>query len=131
MNHSQQAECRLPTLLPAPPRSRRPPVSLQPKRPRTFVACNECRARKTKCNGERPKCSACISNTSVCQYEETQNHQAKKRAQASDKLLEMMKSLPETDAIEVFRRVRAGVDPRIIINQARDGNLLMQFSLIT
>lgn len=37
--------------------------------------------------------------------------------------------MPEEDAIEVFRRIRAGGDIGAILNHVKDGNLLMQFSL--
>ncbi|KAH7119586.1 hypothetical protein B0J11DRAFT_534082 [Dendryphion nanum] len=68
---------RLPALLPAPPHLGKPPVSLRPKQSRTSVACEECRARKTKCNGRHPRCDACTSRDSVCQYGETENRQIK------------------------------------------------------
>ncbi|KAH7119528.1 hypothetical protein B0J11DRAFT_533991, partial [Dendryphion nanum] len=66
---------RLPALLPAPPHLQMSPVLLQLKQPRTLVACGECRARKTKCNGKRPKCDVCTSRDFVCQCSETENRQ--------------------------------------------------------
>ncbi|KAL2833911.1 fungal-specific transcription factor domain-containing protein [Aspergillus cavernicola] len=40
----------------------------QPKRRRVTVACVSCRARKSRCSGQRPKCSTCIELGLTCQY---------------------------------------------------------------
>ena len=39
------------------------------KRRRVALACNACRTRKSRCNGERPKCSLCQNLGFDCQYE--------------------------------------------------------------
>ncbi|KAJ9646844.1 hypothetical protein H2204_000536 [Knufia peltigerae] len=36
---------------------------------RSKVACSVCRARKTRCDGAKPKCSFCLENGCVCKYE--------------------------------------------------------------
>ena len=41
------------------------------KRRRVALACNACRTRKSRCNGERPKCSLCQNLGFDCQYEPT------------------------------------------------------------
>ena len=41
------------------------------KRRRVALACNACRTRKSRCNGERPKCSLCRNLGFDCQYEPT------------------------------------------------------------
>ena len=41
------------------------------KRRRVALACNACRTRKSRCNGERPKCSLCSNLGFDCQYEPT------------------------------------------------------------
>ncbi|KAL2812630.1 hypothetical protein BJX63DRAFT_241009 [Aspergillus granulosus] len=43
------------------------------RRRRSALACNVCRARRTKCDGQRPKCSFCTERGRVCSYEEPQN----------------------------------------------------------
>ncbi|KAL4940553.1 fungal-specific transcription factor domain-containing protein [Aspergillus oleicola] len=40
----------------------------QPKRRRVNVACFSCRSRKSRCSGQRPKCSTCIELGLTCQY---------------------------------------------------------------
>src|SRR5579859_6161391 len=39
------------------------------KRPRVSVACDECRLRRSKCDGSRPACGSCESNRVQCMYE--------------------------------------------------------------
>lgn len=39
---------------------------------RNRVACSVCRARKTRCDGAKPKCSFCQENGGVCKYESPQ-----------------------------------------------------------
>jgi hypothetical protein len=41
-----------------------------------------------------------------------------------------MKALPEQAAIEVLRRIKAGVDVATLVNHVKDGDLLMQLSLV-
>ncbi|KAK7211504.1 hypothetical protein V2G26_018682 [Clonostachys chloroleuca] len=38
------------------------------KRKRIPIACGSCRARKSRCDGQRPKCSACASQDLECVY---------------------------------------------------------------
>ncbi|KAL4928070.1 putative C6 transcription factor [Aspergillus undulatus] len=44
---------------------------LQPKRRRVNIACFSCRSRKSRCSGQRPKCSTCIELGLKCQYAST------------------------------------------------------------
>ncbi|KAH8699321.1 C6 transcription factor [Phaeosphaeriaceae sp. PMI808] len=43
------------------------------KRRRIALACNACRARKSRCDGQRPSCSSCLGLGFVCQYEPTES----------------------------------------------------------
>lgn len=40
------------------------------KRSRISMACERCRKRRTKCNGQRPTCSACLSVATPCHWPE-------------------------------------------------------------
>ncbi|KAH7028444.1 C6 transcription factor [Macrophomina phaseolina] len=42
------------------------------KRRRIALACNACRVRKSRCDGQRPSCSSCLGLGFVCQYEPTE-----------------------------------------------------------
>ncbi|KAL0933654.1 fungal specific transcription factor domain-containing protein [Colletotrichum truncatum] len=44
------------------------PVTATRKRKRNPIACSSCRARKSRCDGARPSCSACIEQTITCVY---------------------------------------------------------------
>ncbi|TPX11446.1 uncharacterized protein E0L32_007865 [Thyridium curvatum] len=43
-------------------------------RRRAVTACESCRVRKTKCDNERPRCSACIKNDVSCSYDPRLDH---------------------------------------------------------
>ncbi|KAL2821679.1 hypothetical protein BJX63DRAFT_418046 [Aspergillus granulosus] len=43
------------------------------RRRRSALACNTCRSRRTKCDGQRPKCTFCTERGKECRYEESQN----------------------------------------------------------
>jgi len=54
-------------------RKRAPPVSARGNRSSSnygpkVVACNHCRARKTKCDGGHPTCSSCARRSLTCNY---------------------------------------------------------------
>lgn len=40
----------------------------RPERARTSHACEPCRERKTKCDGERPSCRRCLHTGTSCHY---------------------------------------------------------------
>ncbi|PVH92876.1 hypothetical protein DM02DRAFT_260175 [Periconia macrospinosa] len=56
------------------------------RRKATLLACENCRKRKCKCDGLRPRCSACQGNSRVCVYRITEN------AEGSGKLRQQLKS---------------------------------------
>ncbi|CAN6651387.1 hypothetical protein TRVA0_025S00584 [Trichomonascus vanleenenianus] len=58
------------------------------KRARVGQACEACRIRKCRCNGERP-CSACVAINQECSYIEVQE----KRQSKTDQILQALKSL--------------------------------------
>ncbi|KAK2754337.1 C6 transcription factor [Colletotrichum kahawae] len=45
-----------------------PPVTNVRKRKRIPIACSACRARKSRCDGARPSCSACVEQAIDCVY---------------------------------------------------------------
>ena len=42
-----------------------------PKRRRAPQACESCRAKKSKCDNERPSCGSCVHHGFECMYKET------------------------------------------------------------
>ncbi|OQU98968.1 Fungal specific transcription factor domain-containing protein [Cladophialophora immunda] len=66
------------------------------KRQRTAIACNSCKSRKSRCNGERPTCGTCIELGFECVYraparapnaQARELHDVKTRLQALEELL--------------------------------------------
>lgn len=49
---------------------------------------------------------------------------------ALEELFEVLRAMSEQESYEVLRHTRASVNPEAILNQVRDGNLLMQLSLV-
>ncbi|KAF6805726.1 fungal specific transcription factor domain-containing protein [Colletotrichum sojae] len=45
-----------------------PPTTATRKRKRIPIACSACRARKSRCDGARPSCSACVEQAIECVY---------------------------------------------------------------
>lgn len=58
-------------------------------------------------------------------YEDLQNHRS-----AHEDLFDLIKTLPEKDALDLFHRVRAGGNAQAIVNNVKAGNLLLQLHLI-
>lgn len=50
-----------------------PPAEPANKRRRTALACNACRTRKSRCDGKRPNCTACIQSSLECIYEASES----------------------------------------------------------
>ncbi|KAF1923885.1 uncharacterized protein M421DRAFT_404860 [Didymella exigua CBS 183.55] len=126
-------------IFPKPPHYRKNEETCRVKLTKRSSACGECRARKTKCDGARPKCQACVPRETACDYRLTESRQVrmhrssmqeKKRAEVSHELLQLMKSSSDNDAINILLRLRAGADPEAVVRQVKDGNLLMQLSLV-
>jgi hypothetical protein len=90
-----------------------------------------------QCSGERPSCDKCVSRGSVCCYTETEARQVRRKYEdlrnkrnAYEELFELLKALPEQETTEVLRRIKAGVDVATLVNHAKDGDLLIQLSLV-
>lgn len=73
----------------------------------------------------------------TCRYVESEARQARqkyedlrKKRSAYEELLNLMRTLPEQDAFDLFRRVRAGGDAGSILSHTRDGDLLLQMRLV-
>lgn len=140
---------RLQALLPRPsdqqPPSRPPPSTPRqpggaiPRRIATIVACENCRAKRTKCDGARPKCSRCVRLGTECEYDagpdETRSLARKRKfdemkTDLSDmqELYEYLRTRPLVEVAEVIRRIRSNVDPCKVLRLVRDGDLLLQAS---
>ncbi|PVH94826.1 hypothetical protein DM02DRAFT_721089 [Periconia macrospinosa] len=114
-----------------------PSPSSKDKRKRALTACEACRSSKSKCSAERPSCRKCVASGLDCKYAMTESKVARKkyaalkaRMSAYDELYELLMDMPEPEAQQVFSRIRTGVKAEDIVSQVKDGNLLLQLSLV-
>ncbi|EWZ88210.1 hypothetical protein BFJ70_g13905 [Fusarium oxysporum] len=116
-------------LLPVPPSENLPPNSqpsgssstprsssdepLKRQRIGTQLACNSCRKRKIRCDGGKPMCEACRrrGEKKPCTYAETRSSdQTSKETEQILVLFDILKTAPETQAIDILRVVRSHTD---------------------
>ncbi|OJK03368.1 hypothetical protein ASPACDRAFT_49574 [Aspergillus aculeatus ATCC 16872] len=71
------------------------------KAARAQQACDQCRARKAKCDEGRPACSHCKENNLICVYKEVPPH---KQERATQQMMDRVQQL-EDAVIEHIRRV--------------------------
>ncbi|KAF9874919.1 C6 transcription factor [Colletotrichum karsti] len=107
-----------------------------PKRQVIAVACNQCRRRKAKCDGNRPKCQHCTKRGIECHYEanqgETVSLALKRKANDLETentqyrdLFRMVCSKTEDEAQEIFRRIRKTGDPLTVLESIRQAEILL------
>lgn len=84
-----------------------------------------------------PTCAACVKRNSTCHYNSTETRGIRKkheclqqRQSTYEDLIGFLRTMTEQDAVEVFRLLKAGTDVESIVKHVRDGNLLLQLSLI-
>ncbi|KAL7790796.1 hypothetical protein V8C37DRAFT_176366 [Trichoderma ceciliae] len=124
------------------PRARPEATEIRSVRKAINVACESCRRRKIKCDGNRPKCSGCVRRQIECLYasahrEETVSAALKRKYQEEGKksslyeeLFAALQTCPEKDAMTMFSLVRQGIDPGALLRQIRDCDLLLQLSVV-
>ncbi|ORX46261.1 hypothetical protein DM01DRAFT_1339589 [Hesseltinella vesiculosa] len=77
------------------------PIEPRKKRTKIVSACNECRRRKTKCNGEQP-CKSCLKSAVECLYptishaEDKRNHLNRIALEAIEHRLQTIEHLLHT-----------------------------------
>ncbi|KAF4464291.1 Nitrogen assimilation transcription factor nit-4 [Fusarium albosuccineum] len=79
----------------------------------TQLACNACRRRKIRCDGQKPQCEACRrrGETQSCIYAQTRaQSQASKESEQALQLFELLKSGSESHALEIMRIIRSHGD---------------------
>jgi hypothetical protein len=117
-------------LLPAT-RPRSPPGRPLPKKKRISIACDICRTKRTRCDGNRPVCTACIGRGSNCIYTShddqgmrpvvLQRENAELRAQvaAFHDIVDLLKSMPADAAQHSLHHVLTRSDPVTMLKALR------------
>ncbi|OHF01745.1 hypothetical protein CORC01_02936 [Colletotrichum orchidophilum] len=106
------------------------------KRQVIAVACDNCRRRKAKCDGHRPKCQHCSKRGVECHYEanqgETVSLALKRKANDLETenvqyrdLFRMVCTKSEDEAKEIFRRIRQSGDPLRVLESIRQAEILL------
>ncbi|KAI0205914.1 putative C6 transcription factor [Astrocystis sublimbata] len=114
-----------------------PPNTSRRNRKTVLVACDPCRRLKTKCDGERPSCRRCRNKGQECTYELPQDalSRSSARKEVSNQLhrenVELrqlfhdLSKRPESEALNLFRRLRAAEDPIALVHSIRQAELLL------
>ncbi|KAJ6286265.1 hypothetical protein J3E71DRAFT_359029 [Bipolaris maydis] len=112
-------------ILPAVQPRRTLPVEDHPKRRQIVVACQSCRRHKSRRN------STCdyYTPTETRQIWKKHGHLQQQQSTYED-FIGFLRTMTEQDAVEVFRLLKAGTNIDSIVKHVRDGNLLLQLSLI-
>ncbi|KAL6172325.1 hypothetical protein ACJQWK_01492 [Exserohilum turcicum] len=128
-------------LRPLLPSAKRPLNEPLPPIPRDRVAsaCDQCRARKIKCNGDRPRCLECVKRGTSCHYAtrsaETQGQALKRKHDALQaeneayaELFQLIKTRPDYESHEILRRIRTGSTVKDVLRRIKEADLLMQLN---
>jgi hypothetical protein len=72
-----------------------------------------------------------------CRHGETESRNFKRRYQqlkekrtAHEELYDTLQNMPERDAADVFRRIRAGANAEAVVQHVQDGSLIMELSIV-
>lgn len=77
------------------------------KRQRTAIACDSCRARKTRCDGRRPSCGVCIDMEFDCKYTK---RSGRNKVRTTDESLEDKEPVSDLrDRLDVMERLLQSV----------------------
>ncbi|KAF5570420.1 nitrate assimilation regulatory nirA [Fusarium phyllophilum] len=105
------------------------------KRAPTALACEACRQKKIKCNGARPVCSQCRARKSECVYRATpgtdyrDKYEALLESHPAAVVYRAIQTRPRPEALEIVRRIQAGVDAETLMRQLSSADLLLQVQL--
>lgn len=132
------AVARPPKKRPATPSTRDAsdePVAAR-RRQQISIACDACRTRKCKCDGVKPKCGRCRKRNLDCVFQEPTKDALRRRLDelkdtdsATLDIFRALQARPEREAADIFRRIRAGVDPANIMRQISAADIMLQVQL--
>jgi hypothetical protein len=84
----------------------------------------------------RPRCAACVARDTECRYGETEARQIRRRYQelkdkrtAQEELYDMLQTMTEQDAADVFRRIRNGAKAEALVRHVQEGSLVLGLSV--
>lgn len=106
------------------------------RRPAVKVACEPCRQRRIKCDDRRPKCGPCARRGDTCVYgsddkESSINALKRRIAYLQNEnlryrdLVGVLRSWTESEAFEIFTRLRAAEDPLRVLDTVREAEIIL------
>ncbi|KAI1742733.1 hypothetical protein F4680DRAFT_25339 [Xylaria scruposa] len=102
-----------------------------------LIACDSCRRLKTKCDGRRPACRKCHKKRQECTYELPQDALSRSSARKEitrqlqrenaelRQLFHDLSTRQESEALNIFRRLRETNDPIALARSIRQAELLL------
>ncbi|KAI1748720.1 putative C6 transcription factor [Xylaria castorea] len=103
-----------------------------------LVACDLCRRLKARCNGDRPACRRCRNKGQECTYELPQDVLSRSSARREivnqlqrenielRQLFHDLSKRPDSEALNIFQRLRATDDPIALANSIKQAELLLR-----
>ncbi|RMZ71889.1 hypothetical protein GMOD_00009240 [Pyrenophora seminiperda CCB06] len=89
----------------------------------------------SQCDNAKPKCTACVTRDSECRHSETESRQFKRKYQqlkdqrtAQEELFDLLQSMPEKDAVNIFHRIRSGANAEAVVQHIQEVGLVMELS---
>ncbi|KAJ4859769.1 fungal zn(2)-Cys(6) binuclear cluster domain-containing protein [Trichoderma breve] len=94
---------------------------LESKRRRVGVsiACNACRRKKIRCDGQRPVCSACESTQSDCVYRDDSAVSEESQSLLLE-AIRLLNELPEDKVLDKLRSLKKEGDASAVLSSLRD-----------
>ncbi|KAI9830903.1 MAG: hypothetical protein M1826_004333 [Phylliscum demangeonii] len=116
------------------------PTSPHRKRQAVSTACEACRTRRSKCDGQHPLCATCALKGTDCFYQErsaerratvlrSQVDALEKNVGSMADLLLLLHSKPEPEAQEVLRRIRSTRDAASVLRSIQEGGWPQQSAM--
>jgi hypothetical protein len=89
------------------------------KRQVISVACDRCRRRKIRCDGNRPTCSGCVGISDKCTYRDHPNLSQEARRIIVE-VVDILSNLPDGSAADVLKRLQGESDAAAIMTRLRE-----------
>lgn len=103
------------------------------------VACDPCRKRKSKCDGQLPRCTLCLTSGRECRYEadpgktrteslKRKNEELQERLDVMERLIYALRSSPEPESAAILQRIKSMPpthDPGHLLRYVEDAQLLV------
>ncbi|KAK7418274.1 hypothetical protein QQX98_004059 [Neonectria punicea] len=114
----------------------REPLRSRPKRYLVETACDNCRRRKTKCNGVKPTCGPCLKKRDECIYNNDTSEVTALTLKRKHNSLEqdnvryrelflLLRNKPRAESEDIFLRLRASDDPLRVLEAVRQADMLL------